>query len=208
MIKIAISGKAKSGKNTCSDIIEKSLAKFDDMYKEKFVTAFANPIKEIILDKYPEACRQHIYGSSEFRSYQIPNVFKDGKPYTYRDALIEYGTKGRAFDSELWINHLFNNIGTRKIVSDVKLVIVTDLRFKNEMEALKKENFFLIRVKRDDALITKINHESETSLDEIPDSAFDFIINNVGTIDDLTHSVNNVLQYIVSVSKIANYKRK
>ena len=38
-----------------------------------------------------------------------------------------------------------------------------------------------------------INHSSETAQDSIKDEDFDFIINNNGTLEDLTRIINNQL---------------
>lgn len=43
--------------------------------------------------------------------------------------------------------------------------------------------FVKVRIKRDDHLVIK--DVSETSQDSITDSAFDFVIDNNGTLDDL-----------------------
>lgn len=73
--------------------------------------------------------------------------------------------------------------------------IVTDMRFPNEMEAVKQREGITIRVVRDYALRggpedPKNQHPSETALD---DSHFDHEIINDGTIEDLIEKVREVL---------------
>ena len=66
--------------------------------------------------------------------------------------------------------------------------IITDTRFENELEAVKKRGGITIRVNRPG--LTKSNHLSETSLDS---AEFDYEIDNNGTISDLIGKIRNIL---------------
>ncbi len=68
--------------------------------------------------------------------------------------------------------------------------IISDVRFPNEVEAIKKENGILIRVERE-SINTEDQHESETALDNYND--WDYIIQNNGTIEELTFKINEIL---------------
>jgi hypothetical protein len=68
--------------------------------------------------------------------------------------------------------------------------IITDTRFPNEAEAIKKADGIIIRVERPG--VKPINpHPSETGLD---DWKFDYVINNDGSLKDLTKKVNKILK--------------
>ena len=67
--------------------------------------------------------------------------------------------------------------------------IITDMRFLNEMEAVKKRNGITIRVNRN-LEESKDQHESETELDN---AEFDYVINNDGTIEELIEKVREIL---------------
>ena len=67
--------------------------------------------------------------------------------------------------------------------------IITDMRFLNEMEAVKKKDGITIRVNRPD--LEQSNHPSETSLDS---ATFDFIINNDKDIEHLINEVRKILE--------------
>ena len=81
--------------------------------------------------------------------------------------------------------------------------IITDMRFPNELEAVKSRGGITIRVNRpydslnQDSLFSlqkqqeTNNHPSETSLDN---AEFDYIIDNSGTIEDLIHTVSLILK--------------
>ena len=67
--------------------------------------------------------------------------------------------------------------------------IITDMRFPNELEAVKKKGGITIRVNRPD--LEQNNHPSETSLDS---ATFDFIINNDKDIEHLINEVREILK--------------
>ena len=73
--------------------------------------------------------------------------------------------------------------------------IITDMRFPNELEAVKKHNGITIRinrglVERTGKMIQGPEHISETALD---DAEFDYVIENDCTIDDLIEKVREIL---------------
>ena len=74
--------------------------------------------------------------------------------------------------------------------------IISDTRFPNEIESVKKHNGLTIRINRDSVLRTgKLfdtdNHESETALDDY--QGFDYVIDNNGTIEELKEVVKDIL---------------
>lgn len=67
--------------------------------------------------------------------------------------------------------------------------IITDVRFPNELKAIKDRNGITIRVERPNLI--ENNHLSETSLDS---ANFDFIINNDKNIEHLINEVKKILE--------------
>jgi hypothetical protein len=68
--------------------------------------------------------------------------------------------------------------------------IITDTRFPNEAEAIKKADGIIIRIERPG--VKPINpHPSETSLDKWD---FDYVIVNDGSLADLTKKIKKVLK--------------
>ncbi len=73
--------------------------------------------------------------------------------------------------------------------------VITDMRFPNELEAVKRRAGITIRVERDYVLRgadedPKKQHESETALDK---AEFDYTIYNTGTVEELIINVEQVL---------------
>lgn len=190
MNKIAILGKANTGKNTAANLI-KELLEFEeeDCFTNYQLLAFADPIKEIVHIMFPSLKKKWLYGSSKFRNEIIPGALdSEGKPLTIRMALIEIGTKvGRGYKDSLWLD-VFEHRMNKCLKKDLG-VIVTDVRFRNEFDYLKKNGFFMIKICRDNN--TKINHESETSQDLITDEEFDCVINNNAGLEELQNIIKN-----------------
>ena len=88
---------------------------------------------------------------------------------------------------EIWVNSLFTDYQPNNLI--YPSWCITDMRFLNEMEAVKKRNGITIRVNRNLGE-SKDQHESETELDN---AEFDYVINNDGTIEELIEKVREIL---------------
>jgi hypothetical protein len=191
MYKIAICGKANTGKNTLANLLLDEIFKINnnEYFTPKFM-AFADPIKEIIMTMFPRANKEFLYGPSHFRAEVIPGAFKDGKPLTYRQALIDIGTEvGRKYSDRIWLenfDHRFENLSKESFTSNV--VIVTDVRFRNEFDHLKEKGFFQIRLYRDTGA-PEIQHISETGQSSIKDEEFDYVLFNTKSLEELREEV-------------------
>lgn len=184
--KLAISGKARAGKNTVASFFADNV-KFKNS-KEKIV-ALADPMKFLVKTMFPEARKECLYGPSELRAEIISDKYKDryGKPLTHRQALLDIGAYGRKYNNDIWLHLLVEDANNSK---DINTYIVSDVRFLNEFYYLKKSGFIMIRVLRNEH--TKINDPSELEQDAIPNSEFNYIIDNNGTLDDLEKEVSEV----------------
>ncbi len=191
---IAISGKIGSGKSTVGDIFEKQGFQLD---------SFAKSVKDIcsILFGYD---RNKIEGSTPDDRLWREKVDKNhtnliGKNFTPRDAMVLVGTQfGRnMIHQNIWIETLFNRYDKN---TDL---LITDLRFPNEYEEIKKRGGIVIRINRPN--LTKLtnlnssnssnssNHISECALDNYN---FDYVINNNTTLYDLEIKVLNIINEI------------
>jgi hypothetical protein len=110
-----------------------------------------------------------------------------------REFLQKLGTSALrdGLHENAWINALMADYNP---VGDTLLVypnwIITDTRFPNEAEAIKKAGGIIIRIERPG--IDPVNlHTSETSLDNWD---FDHVVVNDGSITDLTKKIKKVLK--------------
>ena len=106
---------------------------------------------------------------------------------TVRDFLQKLGTDAvrDGLHTNAWVNALIADY-----TNESKWVI-TDTRFPNEAEAIRKKDGILIRVERPGVKPIN-NHPSETGLD---DYTFDHVIKNNGSIEDLLLKVKSILQF-------------
>lgn len=190
--KIAICGKKNVGKNTfsqllCQEIIHQR-ARYDFDTTIHHILAFADPIKEMILLMFPKAKREYLFGSSELREEIIPDATnQEGNPLTYRQALIDIGTLGRKYNPNIWVNAFDTRV---KALHATDLVICSDLRFTEELAYLKNNKYTIIKLLRNS--VQQLNNATETVQDGIPNSQFDAIIENNGTIEDLRQKAREI----------------
>ena len=99
--------------------------------------------------------------------------------FILREFLQRLGNAVRdAIHPDFWVNALFNTYTKNNI-------IIADVRFPNEAEAIKARGGKLIRIERPGAGAG--NHISETALDDY--TGWDIVIDNVGTLEDLFNVV-------------------
>lgn len=215
---IGLSGFAGTGKDTVADILVKKHGfhkiGFADMLKHiaKEVYDFTDeqlygPSEERNrLDKrYP---REHTWGGSGNDTCQCCGIVRmrneTGTGWTTvplpecylttRYALQLLGTEwGRHCYEHTWVD-IAVRVGSSLLVSsNVKGVVFSDVRFKNEVFRLKDLGVHLERIKRQGYDKPAFDHPSETEQLEIPDNVFDGVLMNMGTLLDLEQSVDTML---------------
>lgn len=192
---IAISGKKGSGKSTIGEIFR------DDGF---ILDSFANSVKDIctILFGYDRNKLEGI--TEEDRKWRETTDIKYSElmnnNFTPREAMILVGTYfGRnMIHPNIWIETLFNRYDN----NSNKNLLITDLRFPNEYEEIKKRGGIIIRVNRfnndnNDNNHNNLHYETECLLDNYN---FDYVIDNNGTIDELKDKINKILIIINSKS--------
>ena len=194
MLLIGISGKANSGKNTVANNIISELGNGAKVIGRYRSVAFADPIKDIVMKMFPLANEDELWGASEMRAKIIPgsitNVNPDG--LTYRKILCDLGALGRSYDENIWVNVFEANFKRHcNDRNDYTTYICSDVRFTNEFEILKSLGFYIVRIIRDSYL--KTDDISETSQDSIPDSAFDKIVDNNGSLEFLKEQCTKIV---------------
>lgn len=170
-MKIAFGYKARSGKDTAVDYMIRT-------YGGTRVS-FATPLYDIL------AYAQSRCGFSQAKDRQF----------------LQYiGTDwARKQDPDVWVRLALESI--RKITWDneffglsAKHIYVSDLRFTNEFNALKKDGFICVKVVRNVDRGDIPEHPSETELDSIPDKDWDIILYNNSSIDDYYQALSLIGQ--------------
>lgn len=205
---LGISGRRGSGKDTFAQLVhfcdlkiqypgywgEKTFDFFlngEHTWKSSWETHFfAKKLKEIAA---------MLTGHKDQYSQAGKTTFLSEWGMTVGEIQQKLGTDGirNGLHDQAWILACF--AGTK----EAQNTIITDMRFPNEMEAIKSRGGITIRIDgdpknqqgdgtRDD------NHPSETSLD---DADFDFHIINNGTLKDLEEKVKLVLNIVPAYSQ-------
>lgn len=192
---VAIAGKKYSGKNTFGRFLKKEL---EEHSIDTDLVSFAGSIKEVIsimtgiknLESYKELPIKELV---EYREYSTPDYLVPLENLSKRDLMIKTAEAlSGIFGKESF---------AKKLLSDNKEnnIIITDLRFKHEYNMLKEKGAILIKITRKNLQSTS-THISEVDLDDLEDEAFDFIIENDSSLEELEYMAVNVANYIGKIS--------
>lgn len=180
---IGISGKRRSGKSTLGDVLKQQFGYVP--------LSLAAPLKSMV--------REH-FGLTED---QTDGVFKEqptqyeresgvagfhpivARYWTPRQIMIDMGRFYRSVDPQYWIRRLVKQVEATP-QAQTKTYVITDIRFRNEADWLRKHNGFLVRLEREEVFTgVPIDDPSENELDNY--DSFDLVIHEYRnrTMDDM-----------------------
>lgn len=176
---IGLTGFAGAGKSTVAQYLAKNHGfkriNFKDGLVNEMKTNFPGLLKEI-----KDVC-QDLY----MREYTVDSLFTE-KPPIMRKFMQEYGTEVRRNDNQ---NYWVDKWRTSVVVE--KLVVADDVRFFNELNAVRDMGGVIIRVERPD-ITSGGNHPSET---EQLDFQVDFTIVGVpGSHAEIYQQVDSIIR--------------
>lgn len=175
---IGLSGYAQSGKDTVAEVLVENFG-----YKK---LAFADGIRNALLALNPriEVSGMPMKLHSAVQSFGWE--FLKREDTGVRELLQRFGTEvGRELiDQNIWVDLAIDS------APDGSLVVFSDVRYPNELKAIRAAGGTVWRVNRPD--VTALNdHESEHAL---KDYKFDLQINNVDTVDFLQDIVSTIMK--------------
>jgi hypothetical protein len=219
---IALSGRAGSGKDTVGKCIQYMTAEdvgleclkriraglpIDGHHNSDFENKkFAGKLKTVA--SLLSGVSVEMFEDQDFKKLDMEPEWG----MTYREFLQKLGTEAMrdGLHTNVWVNALFADykpeyepyFDGRVVVRDYNSEptfpnwLVTDMRFPNEMDAVKEKEGITIRVNRPVHALSQENnavqlHPSETALDN---AEFDYIIENSGSFDDLMLKVEAILK--------------
>lgn len=161
----------------------------------------------------------HQYGYKRYAfADNVKKVAREWFPHLYdeekkpRWLLQMVGTMYREIDPDVWIKALFADIDKEQSILKQygyapEAIVITDCRMPNEYEALKERGYTFIRinvdaevrkqrmkVRGDSFTENDMKHHTETFYDSFE---CDYEISNNGTLDDLKHEIDSVMNQII-----------
>lgn len=166
---IGLSGKRGSGK----DALSKKLYPFG---WERY--SFADELKRKIREEFGLTVEQT---DGDLKEVPTKYMNEEGKYLTPRDIMTLCGQYYRAIDPLYWVKQVFKRLHetsfqTLNPIVQTRKIVITDVRFPNEVLCLAKQGGKIIRINRPQELnIYKkpLNDFSETQLDN---HTFDYVI--------------------------------
>lgn len=169
---IILTGKAQSGKNASANIIKKYLEKQN---KKTVIISYAKYLKDY---------------AKEITNW---NGRESTKP---REFLQQIGVEliKNQIDENMLINRIKEDIKVYEYFFDV--IIISDARFKEEIENIKTNNTIVIKVDGKENKLTnnQKQHITETALDDY--KKYDYIIENKTTKQNLKQQIEKIMELI------------
>jgi hypothetical protein len=187
MLKIAIVGKARSGKDT--------VAEYAELKYSMTPFAFGGDLKRGFHETYPHIAKE----PKPVRGYQL---YGQLMRYVHEDThWID-----RTFEKISYINEIANNYNITGSEAAFN-PIITDVRQQNEVDRCVEEGYTIVRINCPDELrlqrmqelgdnvtMEDLNFETETSMDHFD---VDYQIDNVGSLNDLYEQFNTIVADII-----------
>jgi dephospho-CoA kinase len=176
---IGIAGKKFNGKDTTASYL------INNHKYEKI--AFADALKE--------ACKcifgftdEQLYGNKkedidEYWNIEPRKIFQYVGTDLFRNQLKEIMP---FIDHNIWVHVVKKKILDRLKIDPECKIVITDVRFENEVDMVKELGGCIIRVSRDSVNIKNDIHESEQQIDKL---IVDYNISNNGTIEELYEKI-------------------
>lgn len=170
---LGISGRKRSGKSLAADTLVTE-------FRRTFEWQLARPIKTFATQALGLTYAQVDGRDPEFdREAILPEWGMSARQFMQR-----FGTEvGRAIHPDIWVRMLMRDCRDFGGLADV--MVVSDVRFANEAEAIQARGGVVWRITRSDDNHPTDGHPSE----DLSDVPFDLEIHNGGTIEEFRDSV-------------------
>lgn len=181
---IGFAGQARAGKTTAAyALLERAHM---DRLRGRHL-AFADPLKELCHKMFPSAPREAFYGTQEQKEAPIPG----NESWTGRLIMRHVGTEGfRAIQQSVWVEHLERLVRELQTDKWYDVVVVDDVRFPDECEALQRLGGIVYRVNRGERVAS--THASESQIDDLKP---DFELHNDGTLSEYRDKVRTTIPF-------------
>lgn len=178
---IGICGKNRSGKDTVANYL-KDKYKFEHLY-------FAEPLKKaaILLFKLsPEQITGDLKETIDARYNKSPRqLLRWLGIHVFRNQ----------FKDSFWLDYLKFSYEEIRTKNPNVLVVVSDVRFQDEIDMIKKLGGKIVKINRENRILNSNDIESDNRFIEL--TGFDFYINNDSTLEDLYHNIETMVKSLL-----------
>lgn len=179
---IGLSSRKRSGKDSIGQYLEREHGYTIDY--------FAKPLKEAVRNIFHWS-KAHTDGPVDKGEPDLKEAIDEFWGKSPRLVMQLFGTEvGRQIDVEVWVKSLQLRVQQGLASGHVKYV-VTDVRFPNERDMIRRLGGVVWRVERPSLGASGDLHPSETALDNLTD--WDAVIVNDGSFEDLYLKVQEAL---------------
>lgn len=169
-----------------------------DLWPYVKVYSFADQLKNICINVFGMS-HQQVYGTNEQKDTEtniewknVPNSKRKKGNITAREFMQHFGTNiVRKMKDDAWVQSCMKNI----LAEDSEVSLIPDVRFPNEVKAIKEAGGIVIRLTRD---VYNSNHDSEKALNK---ETFDWDNFDI-VIDNANSSLSDLCEIIESHKKI------
>jgi hypothetical protein len=201
---IAICGEKSSGKDSMANFAIELL-----VGKRCAKASLADPLKEFCT-RYLDIPREYLYGSESQKNEPIGywgDYFREHIAGKYgkvqsddvstREVMQVVGTDifRASFSPTFWVDIMLQRTIPYQTALGTEVLLIPDVRFRNEVEALQQFGATLVRLHRSVAREEKFRHESEVDLLSVPAAQFDYVVppEQNGSLDDLLRTTRRIL---------------
>lgn len=175
-------GEKGSGKDTFANYL---IDKHSQKERKIIKLSFAEPLKAICQILYPQSTSEY-FESRELK--EKPSIIFGNK--SPREVLQVVGTDlfRNHYDENIWINVMLSKI--HSIDKDID-IIVTDIRFPNELHAIEtlNDNVTIVKLERDVQKDERCSHISE-KINRITLNHNVIVIDNNGTLENFYNEID------------------
>ena len=177
---LGITGPARSGKDTCANILQKH-------NYERY--SFADPIREALKAMLNFTDRDlHFLKEEEHPDYGV------SPRYMMQTLGTEWGRN--LIHPHIWIITAHRHLERRHAENAPSGFVIPDVRFDNEADFIHEQNGHIIHLERSSAGLQS-NHPSEAGVTF--NDHLDYKLSNNSTIDDLEVNLKQILEAIYSL---------
>ena len=189
---IAFGHRKYSGKDTAAKLLE-TLIRCENRNVKVVKISFASKLKDVAWQLYWWAgLQQEIFYEAhpEFKEVILPKLGK-----TPREIWIELGNKMREIYPATWIDFALHGI-------KADIVIITDLRYLNETEAIHKQKGICIKIEAQERLTANgIKPGTDVADTALADwTGWNYIVDNNGTMQELGTRIDSLAKLIGVIS--------